>query len=57
MSAVSPLLPTNEPGSYDTCSSPLNALPPLLIVVTMDAPGEFISTSLPSALTDTSSFA
>ena len=28
-----------------------------LIVVTIDAPGEFISTSLPSEPTDTSSFA
>ena len=57
MSFVAALLPTKLPGSYEKCSRPLNVLPPLLIVVTIAAPGEFISTSLPSELTDTSSLA
>src|SRR5439155_26112722 len=57
MSDAAALLPTKLPGSYVRCSSPLNWFPPLLIVVTIAAPPEFISTSLPSAPTDTSSLA
>src|SRR5690349_23960828 len=55
--ASSTLLPTQDAGSSVMLFSDLNWLPPLLMVETTAAPGVFISTSPPPALTATSSFA